>query len=413
MTDGHPSSDGDPAGAGRSVLLVHHRDLSSPIGTTLSYYLAHELAEPHEVHVVCRRQGNERSGDGPDSGAVMHDLYTGEVPLLSTVAFHLLATLYVVVLAATHRFDVTYCFQSSTIQGWLGSRVGGSRFVVGLASVPVRQSRDFSDAADSELSLRQRVALVLLDRYAAVVGDLLERADVVVCLTEGIRDVTAEFYGVDLSDAHVIGMGVDVESFSQPREPGGDALTATYVGSVNEPRKLERVLEALAAVDHEVRFRIAGEGPDDYVDALAAEAERLGVADQVEWLGLVPHEEIPDLLAAADVALSPLPDIESYRISFPGKLLEYMAAGAVVVASDLPAHRKLIDDRVDGFLYDGSSEQLAAVLERCAEDPAALAEIRRRARGTAVDHAWDLVVRRHEAAMFGAASRTDPLESEV
>ncbi len=393
---------------GNSVLLVHHRDLSSPIGTTLSYYLAHELAESHTVHVVCRKQRNERSDGAPDSEAVLHDLDTGDVPLVSTLAFHLLASLYVAVLAATHRFDVAYCFQSSMIQGWIGARVGGSRFVVGLASVPVRQSRDFSDASGTDAGRRERLAMVLLDRYATVVGHLLERATAVVCLTEGIRDVTREFYDVDLPDAHVVGMGVDLETFSRPRASTDGGWTVTYVGSVNEPRNLERVLEAMAALDHDVRFRIAGEGPDDYENALAAEAERLGVAGQVEWLGLVPHEEIPELLRSTDVAVSPLADIESYRISFPAKLLEYMAAGSVVVASDIPPHRRLIDDGENGFLYDGSRDELVATLRRCIEDERPLDDVRRRARTTAAHHDWDRVVRRHEAAMFDAVERDDP-----
>lgn len=393
---------------GASVLLIHHRDLASPIGTTFFYYVANELSDGHDVDVVCRRRESERDGDLSGQAATVHDIGTGEIPILSAVLFHLLSTLYVAVLSVRHRYDVTYAAQSSLIQGWLGSRLGGSTFAVGLQSVPVRQAEDFSAAAE-DVPLRVRVSIGLLALYATVVGELLARADAVLCLTDGILTVTERVYDVDLSDAAVVGMGVDVEAFAAPPERDVAAgrsedpsRTITYIGAVHDTRDLEQVLQAMAELDADVTFRVAGQGPTEDVEDLLATAERLGVRDDVEMLGLVPHDEIPALLAAADVAVSPLPDIESYRISFPAKLVEYMAAGSVVVATDIPPHRRLIEDGTNGFLYDGSPAGLVDALERCfaADD---LDAIRRQATETADRYDWDAVVADCERALFDAA----------
>lgn len=388
----------------KSVLVVHHRDLASPIGTTFFYYIADTMSDRHEIHAVCRRRSSERD-ETSAQGAVLHDIDTGNVPILSGVLFHCLAALYVLYLSVTNRYDVTYCSQSSILQGWLGALFGGSRMVVGLVSVPVRQTQDFKAASGSGSSVRGRVMMAMLSGYARTVRILLERASDVVCLTEGIRDVTERVYDVDLSEAHIIGMGVDVEAFSAPNRSDSadghdDGWTITYIGAVRETRNLEQVLGAMAELEDDVTFRIAGQGPDQAVDALIEEAERLGVSDQVDWLGFVPHEDIPALLSNTDFAVSPLPDIESYRISFPAKLLEYMAAGTVVVATDLPAHRALVEDDVNGCIYDGSRADLVETIADCTENERRMNELKEQARETAERYDWDVVVGEFEEAIF-------------
>lgn len=397
---------------GGSILFVHHRDVSTPIGTTVPYYVSNELADEHTVHVVCRKRQAERSTES-DQDAELHAIHTGDVPVLSTIAFHLLATLYVSYLAIVRRFDIVYGFQSCLIQGWIGSRLGNAEFAIGLQSVPVRQSRDFTDFTDSDIGLSMRLSIALLLLYAKVVGVLLRRSSTVICLTDGILEVTEEVYGVDLSAAHVLDMGVDVEKFSRPDAAEGSGsstsdLTLAYVGNVSRSRDLDHVIEAIAQTDHDVTFRIAGQGPEEYVCSLLHTAESLSVSDQVEWLGLLPHEEVPELLANADATISPLPDIESYRISFPAKLLEYMAAGTQVIATDIRSHRKLIEDGTNGFLYDGTADDLVNAIDSCIEDGANRDERVRRARETAKAYDWSVIVDEYERVLFGGAEPHRP-----
>jgi glycosyltransferase involved in cell wall biosynthesis len=410
-----------------SVLVVHHRDLSTPIGTTVAYYVADRLSETHTVHVVCRKRGKERSGDH-DQRATLHQIDAGEMPVVSAIAFHALATLYVVLLGLRYRYDAVYSFQSSVVQGQVGAWAAGARFVVDLASVPVRQREDFSEHTGSRPDRRERLAAWLMSLYAVVVGRLLDRSSAVICLTEGIREVTEATYDLDLADAHVLGMGVDVATFADAGDDdvdgnGNDGESATvdedvrptltYIGAINESRELDEVVEALAELDRQATLQFAGQGPDEYERRLLDRAEERGVVDRVDWLGLVPHRKVPLLLSRADVALSPLPDIESYRVSFPAKLLEYMAAGTRVVATDIRPHRLLIDDGDNGYLYDGSRAGLVDAVERALDDDRDA--VVQRARDTARAYDWDVLVGAYEAAIFGAEptspdAATDPRE---
>jgi len=393
-----------------SVLLVHHREISSPYSATVPHYLSRTLAESHAVHVLSRRfSGRDEDGEFPDD-VVHHEVSTGEVPILSGLLFLVASTLYAVALGARYRFDAVYGFQQTIIQGWLAARAGGSRFVVGLQSVPVRQKRDLSNAAHERLPLRKRTRIAVKARYAWAVGRLLDRASEVVCLTDGIRETTELEYGVDLSEATVIGMGVDTDRFAidatrDPARGPDDTWVITYVGSIGPPRGLEHVLDAVAATDRDVEFRVAGGGDDGYMASLRERARELEIDDRVTWLGIVPHEAVPEVLADSDIAVSPLADIESYRISFPAKLLEYMAAGTPVVATDIPAHRRLVDDGENGLLYDGSADGLVDALDDAIGGSVDARALGRAGRTTAEAHDWDAVVAEHEAVLFDRGVR--------
>jgi|GEM_PF-1440606 len=408
----------------RSVLLVHHRAIASPYSATVPHYLARELVEDHDVRVLSQRSNGDGRDQFPDA-VVHHEVEVGSAPILSSLLFVLVSALYAVALGARHRFDAVYGFQQTLVQGWAGAVAGSSRFVVGLQSVPVRQRRDITTSRVG-LSPLARARVALQSQYATAVETVLGRADEVVCLTDGIRDKTEQEFGIDLADAHVIGMGVDADRFAADGDgvaestigpavdrrataeaAGGsdDTLVITYVGSIGPPRGLEHTLDALARTDDAVELRVAGGGDDDYMASLRDRAAELGVADRVTWLGIVPHDEVPAVLASADVAVSPLCDIESYRISFPAKLLEYMAAGTLVVATDIPAHRRLVDHGANGLLYDGTASGLADALTACRESEVDCDALGDAARSTAESYDWGAVACEHERVLLGRPVR--------
>lgn len=393
-----------------SCLLIHHRDITSPFSATVPHYVSTKLAASREVHVICTERGDTESRAQRSEGVVYHDISAGQVPILSAVLFLCVSAVYAAVLGRKHRYDAVYGFQRTLIQAWVGAALAHAKFVAGLQVVPVRQKRDFVAARDDDLSAVERLSVALRIQYARVVRWCLRESDEVVCLTEGIRRVTEREYGLDLSAATVIGMGVETAVFDDERGEGGcstwdEPLTVTYVGSLGTARGLAHVIEALADCPRDFEFHVAGSGTAEYVAAMQRRAAELGVADRVVWHGRIPHEDVPAVLADADVAISPLENTESYRISFPAKLLEYMAAGSVVVASDIPPHRRLISDGQNGVLYDGSATDLCDTLERCVGNPETMADIESRATETAREYDWDSVVEDHAAVLFGGKDR--------
>jgi glycosyltransferase involved in cell wall biosynthesis len=91
----------------------------------------------------------------------------------------------------------------------------------------------------------------------------------------------------------------------------------------------------------------------------------------------------------SDLAISLLPDLESYSVSSPAKVYEYLALGLPVVATDIPAHRRILTDGADAVLVDDDPETVAAELLALCENPERLAAMSERARETATRHSWE------------------------
>lgn len=90
-----------------------------------------------------------------------------------------------------------------------------------------------------------------------------------------------------------------------------------------------------------VVFLMAGNEGED--DRFRAQAERIGATDSIRFLGKIPHEELPDYLAASDIFVS-IPSVDATAVS----LLESMACGNAIVVSDLPSAREWITGGENG-----------------------------------------------------------------
>ena len=128
------------------------------------------------------------------------------------------------------------------------------------------------------------------------------------------------------------------------------------------PRKGQSfAIEALAKLPGATLILI-GDGPDRR--SLAALARRLGVGERVRFLGARPHFELPDLLAAADVAVQP-----SSSEGIANVWVEALACGTPVVTCDVGGAREAIDRPEAGRLVDRDPAAIAAAVRELIEAP--------------------------------------------
>jgi phosphatidylinositol alpha-mannosyltransferase len=150
------------------------------------------------------------------------------------------------------------------------------------------------------------------------------------------------------SDAVEIPNGVDVASYeSAPLLPGypRPGKTVLFLGRYDEPRKGMAVLvDALPALVERfpgLQVLIVGRGDEDELRAKVG-----GLGGHLRFLGLVDDKAKASALRSADVYCAPHTGGESFGIV----LVEAMAAGTPVVASDLPAFRQVLRDGEAGLL---------------------------------------------------------------
>ncbi len=186
--------------------------------------------------------------------------------------------------------------------------------------------------------------------------------------------------------AYVVPNGVDPQRFDpgtadphriRSRYGLESKLVVGWSGILRPWHGLELLLDAVASLDGAVLL-IVGDGPDRPVfERLAA---RAGVRDRVVITGRVPHAEMPDYLAAFDVAAVAH---DRTGVACPMKLLEYMAMGRAIVAPRLENIRDVVEDEWNGLLFDPSRDQsLREVLCRAAADVRLRTALGRRARWT-------------------------------
>jgi glycosyltransferase involved in cell wall biosynthesis len=159
-----------------------------------------------------------------------------------------------------------------------------------------------------------------------------------------------ENMGIDSSKIAVFPMGVDDIFFDigmkKGRRKGNQSFTVLSNRNLQPIYNVWHLIRAIPSVLRAVpnaRFLIAGDGLER--ERLRQEVDRLGIAASVEFLGKIPHEDMPSLLEKTDVYVS-----TSLSDGTSVSLLEAMASGAFPVVTDIAANKEWIRDGMNGFL---------------------------------------------------------------
>lgn len=227
-----------------------------------------------------------------------------------------------------------------------------------------------------------------------MVRSSLEKIHARIAVSRAARRTVARHGG---GDAIVIPNGVFVERLAagslvsewEGARAGGPP-TMAFLGRIDEPRKgLSVLLDALPAVlaaHPGARLLIAGHG--DVEAARARLAHHPEVAAACDFLGPVSEEAKRDLLTSVDVFVAPHTGGESFGIV----LVEAMAAGAPVLASDLPAFAAVLDGGRAGLLFGvGDADALGRRLCDLLGDAPARARLSRAGRAHARRFDWSTV----------------------
>ncbi len=234
----------------------------------------------------------------------------------------------------------------------------------------------------------------------------LVAADGVFVVSDVLRDY---FAGRGLSPARiaVIPNGADPDRFHpaaadpelRDRFPG--RVLVGFAGSFARFHGIDLLEQAIRRTA--AHFVLAGDG----VGAQELRARLPGQAN-VTFLGSVPHQRMPGILAAMDVLVAPYPAQDFFYFS-PIKLFEYMACGRAVLSARLGQIAEVIRDDDNGALYDPSRPgDFVEKLSALAGDPVRRERLGAAARRTIVDHyTWDHHARR-VAALLEAVTSSAP-----
>jgi glycosyltransferase involved in cell wall biosynthesis len=247
-----------------------------------------------------------------------------------------------------------------------------------------------------------------VDIWRARERSILSAADAVVAVSPSVR-AHAIRSGVAPDRAVIVHNGVDLEPFEsvtgepvRQRYQLGNARVVGFAGSLKAWHGVDLLLRAARRIDTDVRVLIVGNGPER--GKLEALANELRIADRVVFTGAVPHRAIPEHLAAMTVAAAPYRRQTDFYFS-PLKIVEYLAAGLPVVASEQGDLAHLVG-RAGLMVSPDDAVELAVALDTVLGDPALQRAMHVAARRHAVGMTWDAAAAQVEAALIRAMARS-------
>jgi glycosyltransferase involved in cell wall biosynthesis len=158
-----------------------------------------------------------------------------------------------------------------------------------------------------------------------------------------------------------------------------------YLGQLHGAQYVELFIRAAHRIisrRQDVIFMIVGMG--DRFGELHALTERLGIGHKIVFTGSVSHHMVPQYIAAADVAVACFEDNKQTRSKSPLKVVEYMASGKAIVATDMGEVRKMLQGCAI-LAKPGDVGSLVTRIETLLDNPMLRSELGQKARKRAED----------------------------
>jgi glycosyltransferase involved in cell wall biosynthesis len=216
----------------------------------------------------------------------------------------------------------------------------------------------------------------------------------VIVVSQALKDILVS-HGTDSAQIEVLYNGVDAQLFYPDinREKhyhvaAGKKLL--FVGNLKHDKGVIELLEAFAAlVDPTHQLTIVGDGV--MLGDMQHFVRSQGLSERVHFVGSLPHASLPALMREADLLLLP-----SYREGVPNVVLEAMASGLPVVATDVGGIPEIVELGISGFLV-----------------PAMDAKALKEAIEIALTHNWDSAAIATKAQQFTWESNVERLRQAI
>jgi glycosyltransferase involved in cell wall biosynthesis len=209
--------------------------------------------------------------------------------------------------------------------------------------------------------------------------------DEVIAVSRAARSTAAKYFE---GEYRIIPNGIDLSRFPPARRRPSGPLRVLFVGTDSRRKGLRILLAAMAHLaDTPVPFEVHICGSDKQESRFARYVPR-AFEGRVHFHGRVPNDQVVGLYHAADVFCAPSLGNESFGIV----LLEAMATGTAIVASDIDGYRDVVTDRREGILVTpGDPEALARGLQKMLCDDILRSGCAAQGIETAQFYSWDRI----------------------
>jgi L-malate glycosyltransferase len=195
----------------------------------------------------------------------------------------------------------------------------------------------------------------------------LQRSNMVVVPSKTLQEIALKYWHLPSEKVARFPNGIDVQRFSKTCQRGafpgfkkrdGEIVVGTVAG-LRPVKNIPRLVRAAAAAGDHVRLAVAGEGPER--DTILAEAAQAGMTDRLIMPGYLKDP-------ARYVGLFDIFALSSDSEQYPISLVEAMAAGCAVAATDVGDVRNIVDEQNKAYIVPRNDDALAAAIRTLAND---------------------------------------------
>jgi len=231
------------------------------------------------------------------------------------------------------------------------------------------------------------IKAALMDKLQAF---SFENANRVLLTTDAMKHQVTQNYRVPPEKITVIPNYVDIQKFKPQSDVAPIKGRVCYVGRLHPRKNLDLLIKAIANLP-ELSLVLIGQGEQQsQLEQLAHQCQA-----RVEFMGVTPHDQIPLEINKSEVFILP----SSFE-GHPKSLIEAMACGAAVIATDVAGNRQVVKHRQTGLLCAPTTEAIQAALVELFADNALRQRLGRAAAEFAQqEYSLDRIVQ-HEIAML-------------
>lgn len=202
-----------------------------------------------------------------------------------------------------------------------------------------------------------RLNYIFFDVKKRIEEDVMSRSDMIVALTRSIRDYLREN---GFTNTSIIPNAVDTERYTNT----GDDNYILFAGRLSRVKGIPYLIQAFSEIrkDYDTNLLLVGSGPDERKLKKIVTSKNIG--DRVHFIPMADKEKLREYLSKCSIFVLP-----SLFECMPVTLLEAMASGKPVIASDISGPKDIIAHGYDGFLFEiGNADELKRYLELCLPD---------------------------------------------
>ena len=170
---------------------------------------------------------------------------------------------------------------------------------------------------------------------------ILKYCDIILATGNIVKEEILK-WGVSEEKIKTIRNGVDFDIF-KPQPKSIEDNTITFVGGLNKIQGIDILIETIKNIKKEIptiKVYMVGSGNINLYRKLA---NSLSVNKNITFIGAVPHKKIAEYINRAEVCIAPFRKSKYTKYAYPIKILEYLACGKPVVATDLSGIREIKD----------------------------------------------------------------------